>query len=602
MQRIRERDATPTAKALDNVEKINSKQFQDLQQHLDPAIFNALTKKPFGYTTMSPVQDAVLSLLPGLSAPLDTPQDSMSGPKDLLVKARTGTGKTLAFLVPALQARNEHVATLSKAMKDDTPHNKRNAIKNSVGALILSPTRELATQIANEAVKLIHHTKNAEVRLFVGGASKGFQLRSWSKGRRDIVVATPGRMLDILQSAPDVADAMKSTRCLILDEADTLLDMGFKDELENIFRFLPDKDSRQTFLFSATVSPAIRQIARSSLKKEHLFIDTVPENESNVHMHIPQYATVLPDPSHQIAHILRLLAQDMLLNPQGGKAIVFLPTTKSTELFSLIVDSMTKHLPWGARKINVFEISSRKSQIQRERAADRFRRAKGGYQILVSSDVSARGVDYPGVTRVIQVGIPGSRDLYIHRVGRTGRAGKQGRGDLVLLPWEIGYMTWQLQDLPLKPLTVVELADQVKALAQAQDASPTEAEPEDARRPRSRGYSRDDAVTITGSMAPEVEKRLSELDQAIDQDLFPSLDSFAIKEAFASLLGYYVSKASDIRTTKTVVVQGLKDWAKSGVGLGEEPYVSQQFLDKLGMKDNRIKRRGQDRVSYFVPV
>jgi ATP-dependent RNA helicase MSS116 len=546
--------------------------------------------KPFGYTTMSPVQDAVLSLLPGVA----------EGPgTDLLVKAKTGTGKTLAFLIPAIQTRFNDLEAHSERLLAEGVENKALRVKKTfdyaklnAGAVIISPTRELATQIANEAVKAMYHIDKFQVSLFVGGANKLKQMREFRNGRPDIIVATPGRLVDLLESVPEVAEAVGGAKTLILDEADTLLDMGFKDDLDTIVSYLLPKEQRRTFLFSATVSKDIQRIANSAMRPKHVFIDCVPENESNVHEHIPQYHTVVPAPSFQIPHIVKLLAQDQLLHPEGGKAIIFLPTTRFTILLSNLISSLRRHLPWGVHT-DVFEIHSKKDQRQRDRASQGFRNTTGGYQVLVTSDVSARGVDYPGVTRVIQVGIPSSRDIYVHRVGRTGRAGKAGRGDIVLLPWELGYLTWQLNDLPLRDVPVDEFNRELAALTADFDANN---EPHSEPVPTGRHH-KNNSNRRPGRIQAPVTDRLADLERDLNQNVLPRLDETAVSETFASLLGYYITKAPDLRITKSLVLKGLQEWAKEAGGLPREPYVSDSFLQKMGFYDGRTKHRGKPRVT-----
>lgn len=590
--------------------------------------------RPFRYETMSDVQAAVLDLLPRLSCSpsatalaatdKDVPEQLQQA-QDLLVRAKTGTGKTLAFLIPALEGRLRSLESFLTKFKQENPdastHEAKKALaafaKSSVGALILSPTRELATQIANEAIALTTHLPQFGVRLLVGGASRSMQLREWSRSpSNDIVVATPGRCVDLLQSEASVRKTLAQSRMLILDEADTLLDMGFADDIATVTSHLPDSANRQTFLFSATVSKQIEMIARKALKKDHVYIDTVPVDDVGTHLRIPQYHTVLPSAEDQIVHILRLIAHDQLLHARqaaenggvgGGKTIVFLPTTRLTQLFSLILSSMKTHLPWG-RDTRVIEIHSKKSQEQRTRASDDFRRHKSGYSVLVTSDVSARGVDYPGVTRVIQVGVPTSRDIYIHRVGRTGRAGKDGRGDLVLLPWEVGFLSWQLNDIPLKPFTVGEGQRQLQALAQDYDESPPELGkvPATAAESRSRAGTggggsrdrRDRPLRPVGIQTP-LTPRLDTLAESLKTNVLPTIDDLSINETFSSLLGYYIMKAHELRTTKEVVLTGVKDWTVGAMGLEEAPYVSAQFLSKLGMNDGRTKNRGRPRDNGF---
>lgn len=461
--------------------------------------------------------------------------------------------------------------------------------RDTVGTVILSPTRELATQIATEAAKLMTHCKGMDVRLFIGGASKGIQLRDFERQRRDIVVATPGRMKDML-NMPMVRRAVEQAKVFVLDEADTLLDMGFKDDIDQIASVLPPKGERQTFLFSATVSPEIRKIARSTLRKDHKFIDCVPENESNTHAHIPQYHHVLPSADQQFVHIARLLAQDALQNPQGGKAIIFLPTTKMTELTSMVVKSMRPSLPWGIRGTRVFEMHSKKTQNVRDRTADEFRAQTGpGYSILVTSDVSARGVDYPGVTRVIQVGVPGSKDTYVHRVGRTGRAGKSGRGDIVLLPWEENYLQSTLQDVPLQPIEVESLQGDIEKLAAELDANPPKVAPAPAPAPsRSRFDRRTPYAPSTASLQHPILPRLQGLEQRMANEVIPEISELDASEAFASQLGYYVGRSPELGMSRGQIYEELQGWATEGLGLASPPTVSQKMSMMLGLgKTNR---------------
>jgi len=580
--------------------------FSSLKGMISYDTLKAIITKPFNLTRMSPVQAQVLPLLPQLAEPYSksSPDDrSPKPPRDLLVKARTGTGKTLAFLIPAVEARLNSIEAFAKqAVKDagltSDKHMEGRArrvfTREHVGTLILSPTRELATQIANEALRLSHHHKDFEVRLFVGGTSKRIQMRDWMKGRRDIVVSTPGRLRDMLISEPEIVRGISKTKLFILDEADTLLDMGFRDDIDAIAQYLPGTPDRQTFLFSATVSRAIQQIARATLDRNHLFINTVSETESPVHAHVPQYHTVLPSAAEQIPHTLRLLVHDQLINAGKSKAIVFLPTTKMTQLFATFIRELSRTVLPAGSKCNVYEIHSKRTQDARTMTSDAFRKDVSGSSILVTSDVSARGVDYPGVSRVIQIGIPGSTDQYVHRIGRTGRAGMQGRGDLVLLPWECGFVTWQLTDMALKPLTISELKSQVGSLAKSFDADPmsffkdvpvsTESNPRFDRRGR--------VKTSGPSMyRTPVEPRITNMGSSISE-LLESVDEEAVKETFASLLGYYIAKSPELRTQKGIIVQGCKDWAVEACGLPVPPYVSEAFLHKLGLADGRTKRFG----------
>ncbi|KAF8206414.1 P-loop containing nucleoside triphosphate hydrolase protein [Mycena galopus ATCC 62051] len=558
--------------------------FQTLSGKITKETLDAITIKPFRLQNMSSVQAEVLPMLPNLSEPFRADTDTTQNVRDLLVRAKTGTGKTLAFLVPAIEARvksiQEHLA--GNTDTGNVGHATQRFARRTVGTLVISPTRELATQIANEALRLTHNHKDFEVRLFTGGTSKRMQMRDWMKGRKDIVVSTPGRLRDLLESEPDVRSAIAETSVLILDEADTLLDMGFREDIEDIKRFIPPTPQRQTLLFSATVSKEIRQIARSTLASNHKYINCVSEDSSPVHAHVDQYHTVLPSAAAQIPHILRLIAHDQLVNAGKSKIVLFLATTKMTQLTATLVNALASTTLPAGPNTRVYEIHSKRTMEQRTRVSDAFRNAKGGATVLVTTDVSARGVDYPGVTRVIQVGIPGGREQYIHRVGRTGRAGGAGRGDLVLLPWEIGFVTWQLTDVPLKPLAVNELAEQVTTLATKCDEDKM-AFFQQAKAPGNitQALFKNPVTPI----AAGIEEKIGALLGRLDED--------AVRETFMSLLGYYMSKTPELRIQKSVVVQGCQDWATGACGLAVPPYVSAQFLEKLGLSDGRTKHFGK---------
>lgn len=609
--------------------------FAALKGRIAHNTLKALTFRPFQFERMSEVQERVLGLMPelvggrtrGELAKMDaaarseakgsgeeddpevTAETQASGERpDLLVKARTGTGKTVAFLVPALQARLAQIEREGwksrknpgeRSSPDEAGLIRRDVAKNWAGTLVISPTRELATQIANEAIKIGSWHKLLEVRLLVGGESRMGQVKDFKRGRLDTIVATPGRLRDLVEDqGTGVAAALAHCDTLVLDEADTLLEMGFQADLEAILRHLPAKESRQTFLFSATVSPQIRKIARESLKPDHLVIDCVPADESNVHAHIPQHGTVLSSASEQLPHILRLIAHDQLTNPDRSKAILFLPTTKLTQLYATILRELRHTLPAG-RDLEIVEMHSKKDQRARSRGADKFRNSKSRASILVTSDVSARGVDYPGVTRVIQLGIPSAPDQYIHRVGRTGRGGKQGgRGDLVLLPWEAPYLR-HLREVPLKSTPVDALAEEVAELAKEHDEDPKAFRQRRAL-PTDAGNKGKDSRRGAFPPASPYLPALSKLDASIEA-LLPNLDQDAVGEVFTSMLGYYAGHADELNVDKMDIVDKLKTWAVEAGGLEEAPYVSANFLQKLGISSRRSSgsRSGGGRAGGF---
>lgn len=203
--------------------------FTTLKDSLHPHTLSALTADPFKLVHMSSVQAAVLPLLPNLVRRHD-PDEKDAAPRDLMVKARTGTGKTLAFLVPAVEARLNALEAHAKQVATDTMKDSKPLIaravdqyaKTHVGALIISPTRELATQIANEAMKLTRHHDRFEVKLFTGGLSRERQKRSWDMGRRDIVVATPGRLRDFIENEPGFSEALRTTEMVRVEVDDCI--------------------------------------------------------------------------------------------------------------------------------------------------------------------------------------------------------------------------------------------------------------------------------------------------------------------------------------------------------------------------------------------
>ncbi|TFK39240.1 P-loop containing nucleoside triphosphate hydrolase protein [Crucibulum laeve] len=581
----RQQSSLATAKAAGGSSSISQSQkeeetripFTTLEGKVHPDVLRAITKAPMLLTHMSPVQAEVLPLLPGIAEPYNKDAPQSDSARDLLVKAKTGTGKTLAFLVPAVESRIKHIDQHAERMMRDAgvtddprlaEQAKATFARQTVGTLVISPTRELANQIVTEAIKLTSHLKGFEVQLLVGGESKSNQLRQWSRARHDIVVATPGRLRDLLMSQPN----------LILDEADTLLDMGFHDDIEAGKEHLPHCPQRQTFLFFHGLP-------------RHAFVDVIYDI-SPVHAHVPQYHTILPSPEHQIAHLVRLIAHDQLIHPHASKIIVFFPTTKMTQLFASLLREASRRVLPSSGHTHIYELHSKRQMAQRTSTSDMFRNDNSGASILVTSDVSARGVDYPGVTRVIQVGVPSSTEQYIHRVGRTGRAGTSGRGDIVLLPWEMGFVTWQLTEVPLKPLTVSELTIQLSELSSTfdqdpasylQNAPPARAATVPAPKSRDR-YNRGPRPSPPAHM--RIQTPITPVVESVDQtvtEIQSKLVEESVSETFMSLLGYYMGRSGDLRISREAIVEGCKSWATKSCGLPVPPYVSAAFLQKLGL-------------------
>ncbi|KAH7882425.1 P-loop containing nucleoside triphosphate hydrolase protein [Phlebopus sp. FC_14] len=679
------------------------KTWRSLRGRISRDTIKALTEGPLKLTVMTPVQSRVISLLPDLVQPWDpkgfvppviyephpsgstSPAEHSQSPRDLLVRARTGTGKCFTFLITAIESRLKYIEHHTKlaitktglASSPDLEERVRTAYRRlCAGSLIICPTRELAIQIANEALKLTAHQPDFEVRLFVGGAQKGTQLREWMQHKRDLVVATPGRLRDLLENEPEIRKGFKDCPMLILDEADTLLDMGFRDDIDAICSFLPKPPARQTLLFSATMPRAVRQIATSILSRQHAFIDTSPplplsslpslkvpradcsaittngvkglrlplDDELSTHAHVPQFHTLLPHAKAYFPTLLKLIAHDQLVHGKQSKVIVFFPTTHTTALAATLLRCLIrKHVDISPRagllkgkrnnspvidlgqqsflvpfaKTHIFEMHSKLSSGERSITSNNFREAslevdeeKKLPSVLVTSDVSARGVDYPDVTRVIQVGIPNSERTYVHRVGRTARGtnamtstnpdsassksnsdpqGKKdagqlegigpARADMVLLPFEAGYITWQLMNIPIKAFPLETLDSQIKALIEGiRDASLG-------------GHSLKVPHHHVGANLDLSEAAF----QGAFSALLPWLDSDAIQQAAASLMGYYLPMITSLRSQPGIVLEGVLSWASAlGADIPLTTTDPKRLLAYLGVSLPGVKNLHMD--------
>ncbi|KAH7889988.1 P-loop containing nucleoside triphosphate hydrolase protein [Phlebopus sp. FC_14] len=382
----------------------------------EDAPISANSKKAIVHEYLTDVQEATLQ--PGLDG------------VDLLVQAKTGTGKTTAFLLPAI----ERIAAEKQSGRPS----------RGISVLVLSPTRELALQIHKEAQTLVKHHR-LHVQSVIGGVNVQREQRELREKRCDILIATPGRLLDHLQNS-GLQGHFAGLKCLVLDEADRLLDQGFQNALEDIFKLLPDRQQvpRQCMLYSATLSKDIKQIASLYLNKDHQFISTLSEDDVNIHKHVPQTSIIVPV-QETLAATLSVLLSDVEEHGRASKVMVFCSTTRGTNATADILRQVGRN-----RLPEVLQIQSRMTQAQRTKVSDRFRQAKSA--ILVTSDVTARGMDFPDVSLVVQIGLPANSEQYIHRLGRTARAGKSGKGVIVLTPRESKFLSQpEMRTLPIRP-------------------------------------------------------------------------------------------------------------------------------------------------------
>ncbi|KAL6627343.1 hypothetical protein ACP70R_031069 [Stipagrostis hirtigluma subsp. patula] len=324
----------------------------------------------------------------GFSAP--TPIQAQSWPialkgRDIVAVAKTGSGKTLGYLLPGF--------LLLKRLQ----HNSR----EGPTVLVLSPTRELATQIQDEAIKFGRSSRISSVCLY-GGAPKGPQLRDLDRGA-DVVVATPGRLNDILEMN---RVSLRQVSYLVLDEADRMLDMGFEPQIRKIVKQVPPR--RQTLMFTATWPKEVRKIA-SDLLTNPVQVNIGNTDQLVANKSITQYVEVIP-------HVEKSRRLDQILRSQepGSKIIIFCSTKR-------MCDQLARNL---SRQYGAAAIHGDKSQSERDSVLSDFR--SGRCPVLVATDVAARGLDIKDIRVVVNYDFPTGVEDYVHRIGRTGRAGATG--------------------------------------------------------------------------------------------------------------------------------------------------------------------------------
>ena len=322
--------------------------------------------------------------------------------RDLLGIAQTGTGKTAAFSLPSLH----RLAANPKA--------RSNA---SCRMLVLSPTRELAAQIADN---MRHYAKflNLSVQVIFGGVPAHQQARKLAGGC-DVLVATPGRLLDLVDQR---ALTLRNVEIFVLDEADQMMDLGFIKPLTRIAALLPE--DRQSLFFSATMPQAIADLGKRFIRNP-VRAEVAPQ--ATTAERVDQYATFVTQAEKQA--LLTLSLQRGLANGDIESCLVFTRTKHGA-------DRVVKHLV--AAGFNAAAIHGNKTQAQRTRALDGFR--AGRVPVLVATDIAARGIDVPGVSAVFNFELPNVAEQYVHRIGRTARAGRSGLAVSYVAPDEKAYL------------------------------------------------------------------------------------------------------------------------------------------------------------------
>jgi ATP-dependent RNA helicase RhlE len=334
---------------------------------LSDALLKAISKK--GYDTPSPIQaKAIPEVLKG---------------KDVLASAQTGTGKTAGFTLPLLQLLSENKVQGRRPIR----------------ALVLTPTRELAAQV-HENVKEYSIFLDIKSTVIFGGVNQNPQVRTLNQGV-DILVATPGRLLDLINQK---VISLSRVEVLVLDEADRMLDMGFLRDIKKVLALVPDK--KQSLLFSATFSKEIKALANGFLKNP-ILVEATPENST-----------------------AEKVAQRIINVDQGRKTELITKLIKDGNWKQVLIFTRTKHgannltKKLVAAKISAAAIHGNKSQGARTKALAGFK--DGSVRVLVATDIAARGLDIPLLPHVINFELPNIAEDYVHRIGRTGRAGASG--------------------------------------------------------------------------------------------------------------------------------------------------------------------------------
>jgi ATP-dependent RNA helicase RhlE len=353
--------------------------------------------KQAGYTTATPIQEqAIPAALAG---------------HDLIATAQTGTGKTAAFVLPIL-------------------NRLLNGPRNQTRALIVTPTRELAEQI-HEAIRALGAGTKIRSATIYGGVGSGPQISALKSGV-EILVACPGRLLDL---TGEHMDRLSRVEILVIDEADRMFDMGFLPDVRRIIKRVPAK--RQTMLFSATFPPEVEKLVAESL--------TAPK----------RIAVGISRPAHTVTHALYAV-------PKHLKTALLLKLLAQTDTNSVLIFTRTKH---RAQKLahqvlregyKVTSLHSDRTQGQRQSALNGFK--DGKYQIMVATDIAARGLDVESISHVINFDMPDTADAYIHRIGRTGRAERTGDAFTLVTP-EDNDMVRALEKIMKQKLTLEKLPD-----------------------------------------------------------------------------------------------------------------------------------------------
>jgi superfamily II DNA/RNA helicase len=343
---------------------------------------------------------------------------------DVRVSSSTGSGKTAAFILPAL-AR-------VLAARGDASKRRDKGVVHGPRVLVLAPTRELVMQVAKAADAYGRHIPGLRVATVVGGVPYHAQLKAL-RGPLDLLIATPGRLMDHMANGKAV---LANVEMFVLDEADRMLDMGFIDDIKHIASFLPQP--RQTVMFSATFAGAVGQLAATMLRPDAQTISVA--THTSTHANIEQRLHWADDGQHKHA-----LLEQLLSEREMEQALVFTSTQRDADWLADKLAEIGHH---------VASLHGGMPQGRRNRVLQGLRSRQ--LRVLVATDVAARGIDVPSISHVINYGLPMKAEDYVHRIGRTGRAGRQGLAVTLAEARDAG-MIRRIQQFTTQPIAVATM-------------------------------------------------------------------------------------------------------------------------------------------------
>ena len=350
---------------------------------LNPLLLKSFSEH-FGFKSLTPSQGKALPLLLG------------NLKKDIVLRAPTGSGKTLSYILSSAEL------------------NLRSPSKG-VGTLIVVPRRELAHQVAKEARGAMKFSPESRVCCLAPGSSRSEDISDLVNNQPEVVVGTIARLSEHVRSTMGFRNLFKDVNSIVFDEVDELVEKSHESEISSLMTCLPPKSRRRTILVSATISEDVKRLGASLIKPDYLYIDCSSTEVS----HIQQSFVIVPG-SLLFSSLINAINLEISSRPFAHKILVFFPTCKSAELASKLC----------AEFFPVTILTGQSEADERERASRNFRNSTNG--IMFTTDVSSRGVDYENISLVIQFLTPSSHDIYMHRIGRTGRGGRTGRALLII--------------------------------------------------------------------------------------------------------------------------------------------------------------------------